>query len=122
MSQSFEGTWGQIIRQLYAGETIRNWGHTRGYTGGTFQIDSVANSSVTVFGGNMRHPRAITKGDFEKVHTIWADYCTGNYPRSKMIDFSQNTTYILSILRHVECPADSNQAYSDVTYRPSAAC
>jgi hypothetical protein len=102
MSQRFEGTWSQIIRKLHADETIRNWGHARGYTGGAFQIDSVANSSVTVFGGNMSHPRAIPKSDFQKVHAIWADYCAGNYPRSKMTDLSQNTTYILSILHHIE--------------------
>jgi hypothetical protein len=102
MSQSFEGTWGQIVQRLHAGETIRNWGHARGYTGGTFQIDSVATSSVTVFGSNMRHPRAITKSDFQQVHAVWADYCAGNYPRSKMTDLSQNTIYILSIFRYVE--------------------
>jgi hypothetical protein len=100
--QTNEGTWGQIVRQLHAGETIRNWGHARGYTGGTFQIESIANSSVTVFGGNMTHPRVISKRDFQNVHAVWTDYCAGNYPRSKIADLSQNVTYILSILHHTE--------------------
>lgn len=95
---SFEATWSKIVQRLQAGETVRNWGQARGYTGRTFQIESVANSSVTVFGGNMRHPRTISKRDFENFHAIWPNYCAGNFPRAKMTDLSQNTTYILSIL------------------------
>jgi hypothetical protein len=98
VSSPFEATWSKIVQRLHPGETIRNWGQARSYTGGTFQIESVVNSSVTVFGGNMRHPRAISKSDFEKVHAIWPDYCAGNFPRAKMTDLSKNTTYILSIL------------------------
>ena len=99
---SFEAIWNQIIERLRPGKVIRNWGVARGYTGGTFQIDNVSGSAVTVSGGSMKMPRAISKGDFAKVYAVWPEYRAGRYPRAEMTTLSQNTTYILSVLRHVE--------------------
>ncbi len=102
MTTSFEAVWITIIQKLQPGEMIRNWGHARGYTGGTFRIDHVGNSSITATGGKMSQPRTISKGDFQNVYAVWSDYCAGDYPRAEMVKLSQNTTYILSILRRVE--------------------
>jgi hypothetical protein len=97
----FPTIWMKIVQQLNSGDTIRNWGKDRGYTGGTFRIEDVGNSAITITGGSTSHSRRISKTDFENVYAVWGEYCAGNYPRGKMTDLSQNTTYILSILRRV---------------------
>jgi hypothetical protein len=99
--KNFENVWLEIVAKLRPGDEVMNWGSARGYTGGSFKIEEVNGSGVGVFGGAMTMPRKISKGDFEKVHAVWDQYITGNYPRAKMINLSQNTTYILSILRQV---------------------
>jgi hypothetical protein len=101
MTTEFETTWTEIARRLQPGAVIRNWGSARGYTGGTFNIDNVDRSSITVSGGDMKMPRCVSKGDFEKVYRVWGAYCAGNIPRSKMTSLSQNTTYILGVLRFI---------------------
>jgi len=102
VTSSFATVWSQMIQRLHPGEMIRAWGYARGYTGHTFRIEALGSSAVTVFGGAMKQPRAVSKGDFEKVYAIWNEYRTGNFPRAKMTELSQHTTYILSILHHVE--------------------
>ena len=79
-----------------------NWSVAKGYTGGTFKVDDIDRTSVTVSSGNMQMPRRVSKGEFEKLHAIWDTYRSGNYPRSKMLSLSQNITYILSILHLIE--------------------
>jgi hypothetical protein len=101
MVGQFETKWTEITREVHPEVVIRNWGAARGYTGRTFKVDFIDRSSITVSGGDMQMPRRISKGDFEKVYTVWDAYCTGNYPRSKMTNISQNTIYILSILHSV---------------------
>jgi len=99
--KDFEAVWTAIVSKLQPGDEIKNWGSARGYTGGTFKIEQVHNSWIGVFGGSMTEPRDVSKGDFGKVYAIWDKYVAGNYPRSKMTNLSQNTTYILSIFRQV---------------------
>jgi hypothetical protein len=99
--RGFPAIWMKIVQPLHPGDVIRNWGYATGHTGGTFRIEDVGNSAVTVYCGTMVQPRAIPKGDFEKVYAVWSDSCAGNYPRAKMTNLSQNTTYILGILRRV---------------------
>lgn len=77
---------------------VQNWGAARGFTGGTFEVKDVERTSITVAGGDMQMSRRISKGEFEKVYAVWDTYLAGNYPRSKMTNLSQNTTYIVSIL------------------------
>src|SRR5438105_396172 len=97
----FDSVWAGIREALHVGQTVRNWGHARGYTGGDFRVEDVSRYSVTVFGGNMTQPRVVSRGDFEKVYWVWDDYVAGEYPREAMTKLSQNTTYILSILHLV---------------------
>lgn len=98
---TFDTIWSRISQEVRPGTTVRNWSVVRGYTGGTFQVDDVDRTSVTVSGGNMQMHRRVSKGDFEKVYSISSQYLAGSYPRSKMIDLSQNTTYIVSTLHHL---------------------
>ena len=97
--RDFEEVWLSIVSKLQPGEEIKNWGSARGYTGGMFKIEQVHNSWIGVFGGEMTEPRNVSKGDFAKVYAVWDQYVVGNFPRAKMTNLSQNTTYILSILR-----------------------
>jgi hypothetical protein len=99
MTGSFDTIWARITSDLSLGTAIWNWGAARGYTGATFEVNDVERTSITVAGGNMQMLRRISRGDFEKIYAVWADYAEGNYPRSKMTDLSQNTTYIVSIFR-----------------------
>ena len=57
--------------------------------GGTFKVDDIDRTSITVSSGNMQMPRRVSKGEFEKLHAIWDTYRSGNYPRSKMLSLSQ---------------------------------
>jgi hypothetical protein len=97
--KSFENVWMSIVSTLQRGEVVKNWGVSRGFTGNTFVIEQIQNTAVTVIGGKLTEPRSVSKRDFEKVYEVWDDYVAGNYPRAKMTDLSQNTTYILSVLR-----------------------
>ena len=102
LASSFEAIWDGIQRALQPGATVLNWGLARGYTGGSFKIDDMDRSSVTVFGGKMIAARRVSKGEFEKLHAVWDAYRARRFPRSDMRALSQNTTYILSILRLVD--------------------
>lgn len=101
MNPDFDAVWNQITGTLRPGTEVRNWGVARGYTGGSFRVDDLERTSVTVSGGDMQMPRRISKGDFQKVYAVWDDYRAGHLPRMTLTPLSQNTTYILSILRIV---------------------
>jgi hypothetical protein len=101
MTLTFDTIWARINQELRPGTIIRNWGLARSYTGGSFEVKDVERTSITVAGGNMQMSRIVSRGEFEKVFAVWADYAAGNYPRSKMTGLSQNTTYIISILHHL---------------------
>jgi hypothetical protein len=106
-----EEVWIKITGQLCPGLIVRNWGLARGYIGGSFEILDIEQTAITVAGGSMQMPRRISKGDFQKVNAVWDAYVQGNYPRSRLIGLSQNTTYILSILRRVrDFPAEDGRA------------
>ena len=98
MAVDFEAVWNSIRAAVAPGSMVRNWSAAKGYTGGSFRIDNMDRSSVTVSGGAMQAPRRVSKGDFAKIFTIWDEYVAGNFPRSGMLPLSQNSTYILSIL------------------------
>jgi hypothetical protein len=101
MALSFDAIWTQIAEELRPGTVVQNWGAARGYTGGTFEVKDVERTAITVFGGDMQMPRRVSKGDFERVYAVWDAYVGGRYPRSKMTDLSQNTTYIVSLLHRL---------------------
>ena len=101
MALTFNAVWTQIAQGLRPGTVVQNWGAARGFTGGTFEVMNVERTAITVTGGDMQMPRRVSKGDFARVYAVWDAYIGGRYPRSKMRDLSQNTTYIVSILRRL---------------------
>lgn len=99
MPDNFDNVWRHIQTSLKEGEAIRNWSAYRGYTEGRFIVDHhMQPTAITVRSDGKSQPRRISKGDFKKVWEVWEQYSSGNYPRSKLIFLSQNTTYIISIL------------------------
>lgn len=84
MSQDSDSVWSQIKSKLRPGIDVRNWGVARGYASGSFRLDNVERTSITICGGDMQMPRRISKGDFEKLYAVWDDYRAGNLPRMKL--------------------------------------
>ena len=101
MALTFDAVWTQIAQELRPGTVVQIWGAARGFTGRTFQVKDVERTAITVLGGNMQMPRRVSKGDFARVYAVWDAYVAGHYPRSKMTDLLQNTTYIVSILHRL---------------------
>lgn len=97
----FEAVWLRIKQRLNPPITIQNWGIDQQFTGGSFQLEVVADTWLRVNGTSMSKHRDISKGDFAKVYRVWQDYCSGNYSRADLGKLSQNTTYILSIFKRI---------------------
>ncbi|MBS0643830.1 MAG: hypothetical protein JSS43_28555 [Proteobacteria bacterium] len=74
MTDEFVSVWLKIRSMLDVGATVRNWGQSRGYTGGGFRIADVSNTFVAVTGGRIVTERRISKGEFRKIHAVWAEY------------------------------------------------
>jgi hypothetical protein len=68
---SFETIWSAIPHSLRPGTLVRNWGLSRGFTGGSFTIDDMERAAITVRGGKMVAPRRVSKGEFEKLYAVW---------------------------------------------------
>jgi hypothetical protein len=96
--ESFNAVWTDLRNRLHTGTTIRNWSALKGCTGRDFRVVSVDPRAITVAGGRMRAGRPVSRGDFERVYSVWDAYRDGRYPRGEMLSLSQNTTYILSLL------------------------
>jgi hypothetical protein len=105
MKASFETIWSSIQHRLQPGTLVRNWGLSRGFTGGSFTIDDMERAAITVRGGKMATPRRVSKGEFEKLYAVWDQYLADNLPRSRMLPLSQNITYILSIFHLIHDPS-----------------
>ena len=105
MPTDVERLWNCVTQVAVPGSSVRCWGAARGYTGGMFRIDAVDDTSVTVSGARMRMPRRISKGEFTKIGAIWDRYVSGDFSRSRMMDLSHNSTYILSLLRAATEPS-----------------
>ena len=105
MPTDVERLWNRVTQVAVPGSSVRCWGAARGYTGGMFRIDAVDDTSVTVSGARMRMPRRISKGEFTKIGAIWDRYVSGDFSRSRMMDLSHNSTYILSLLRAATEPS-----------------
>jgi hypothetical protein len=98
MNGDFERVWTDIQQRLRPDTFVKNWNARRGYTGGGFQIRGVDDAAVIVQAGQMGQERRVSRGDFQRVFTLWDAYNQGTMSRSELGKVSQNTTYILRIL------------------------
>ena len=99
MAGDFRLIWADIGTRLRARTDIKSWSAAKDYTGGSFRVDNVNGDGIIVSGANIEKARMITREDFKKIYEVWDDYKNSKIPRSKLTPISQNTTYILSILR-----------------------
>jgi hypothetical protein len=106
MDENFNIVWNDIQSRLMTGSTIRVWSVANNYNlNGAFRVEAVEPGAVTVSSDRTSFPRRIAMSDFANVHARWADYCAGRLPRHELRDLSQNTTYIIGILRWRETEA-----------------
>jgi hypothetical protein len=96
---SFSQCW-SAIQAVPVGASIKPWSAAgRAKPTSAFVISAMNASAVDVqpSNGALRH---VTKGDFAYIFNLWPSYKAGTLRRDQL-NRSQNTTYILSILRHV---------------------
>jgi hypothetical protein len=106
MDDNFNIVWNNIQSRLMEGSNIRVWSAANDYNlDRTFRVEEVEPGAVTISSDRTSFLRRITMSDFANVHARWADYCVGRLPRHELRDLSQNTTYIIGILRWREAEA-----------------
>ncbi len=110
MNSAFEGTWADLRSRLRVGAIIRNWSADSGYTGGEFRINDMDSSAIVVRSPQMGPERSVSRRDFEKLFALWSQYNRGSVSRAELGKHSQNTTYVVSILRWLEDARDGDQA------------
>jgi hypothetical protein len=97
MNEDFAEVWSDIQRRLMSGTLVRFWSPEKGYSGGSFHIDDVADAAVIVRHGQSGRGRRLSKRDFQHLFASWGTY---NHGITGRIDArSDNTGYILSILQ-----------------------
>lgn len=100
MGENFDAVWNDVQSRLVAGTTIRVWSYANDYgLNKTFRVEEIEPGAITVSSSGTTLPRRVSRGDFAKVHSRWADYCVGRFPRHLLRDLSQNSTYIIGIFR-----------------------
>lgn len=98
---TFEETWNAIQAGLATGTKIRNWTAANGYLGDTVTISDVSSGRVVVSPPAADSEQSVSKKEFEKVHAVWAGYCSGVVQRHKIRDMTRFSKYIISILHHI---------------------
>jgi hypothetical protein len=99
---SFNDHWSKAQHLLRNGVSVNAWGRDRGYTGTWFEVAIDNEGSLNVSSPTLSNTRTIRRAEFVKVAAKWEAYCAGEIPRTDLRDLSQNTTYILSILKWLE--------------------
>ena len=100
--QEFELLWRRLQRALHPGDTIRNWSQHGEYLGGAFTIHNVGAEFIEVDPYDAVHNQYIRKEEFAKVYDFWDAYNWGQVPRSVLRDLTHFSTYVISILHHLE--------------------
>ena len=98
---SFNSIWSFIQDNIQKGQIIKNWTKDRGYIGEPFAIACLDTNKIDVTPLKAENIQRIPKKDFERVCDIWDRYIAGNFPRSKIREFTRFSKYIISILHWV---------------------
>jgi hypothetical protein len=93
---SFDEKWSDLQRVLLPGTLVRNWVAEEGYSGGTFHINDVDDTGVTLRFGQTK--RMVPKADFRRLFALWDAYGRGTVRRADLAKASESATFILSIL------------------------
>jgi hypothetical protein len=96
VAETIDAVWADFRARLKPKTVIPAWS-AAGRTRSKFTVVDIDGGSITIL-PSTGNERRISKGDFDKVHTHWPDYKIGRTKRGELINVSQNTTYILSLL------------------------
>ncbi len=96
---TFTQYWRTIQDHLSTGQIMHAWS-VRGRARSVFSILAKDPSKITVAPQNGK-PRPVTRHDFEQVYEVWPAYRDRKKPRHEL-GFSQNSTYIVTILHWCE--------------------
>lgn len=100
--------WTELQRRRPVGRTIRTFSVAKGLLKGSFTVEALSSGRIEVSSKGMKAPpRAISRGDFEKVAGLWSAYKAGTLTRSGLIHESQNTTYIIGLLHWLETEGEA---------------
>lgn len=96
---SFDEFWDSLPGKLTRGTQLQGWSKEQGYTELRFTIVEVSSQSIRVFSAGMKMPRNISKADAKNVWSRWPDYRDGKIGRAEMTQLSQNTSYLLALIK-----------------------
>jgi hypothetical protein len=105
--KTFNEVWREIQARLSEGTEIPNWGLVDGYTGKVTRIEGKNYDEILVSGERTTERRRVPRTEFKKVFEVWYRYKQGLTSRDEIQGFSQNTTYIFSILKWLEASVAS---------------
>jgi len=98
MTVSFDDKWERLLKELYKGQVIKNWGKGHGFTGNTFKIIDITEDVVICQPPKAINLQVVPKDNFRKVWEIWPKYLSGDYPRYQIRDeITRFSSYIISI-------------------------
>ena len=98
----FVDTLGALLATLTTGTEIPNWSVASGLRGNIFHIVSVSLTQVIVETPNARHLQKIPMKDFAAVYELWSGYIEGTVTRSKIVNVTRYSKYIISIYHWLE--------------------
>jgi hypothetical protein len=95
--------WAELQRRYPVGLRLQTWSAAKGYLKGSFVIEALSADRIEVNSDGIKNPpRPISRADFERIAALWPEYKAGTLPRSRLIQESQNTTYIVTMLHWLE--------------------
>ncbi len=99
---SFKKFWATLRANLRPGDTIRNWTAAKGYLGDSFTIARVSDKAVHIDASNAATTQHVPRNDFELMHSLWKEYCSGQAQRQDIRDQTRFSKYTISIIKHLE--------------------
>jgi hypothetical protein len=96
MAETIETAWADFRARLKPNTPIKAWS-VAGRTRSKFTVVGVDGGAITIL-PSTGNERRISKGDVAKVQSHWPAYKAGRMKRGELLNVSQNTTYILSLL------------------------
>ena len=93
--------WQQARRLLRNEIELRTWSRDN-ETETQFKIWDNTAAAIKIYSPTIDGPRSISKKEFFKVAEKWDAYCDGTVSRAELGKLSQNTSYVLGMLKWIE--------------------
>lgn len=106
---SIQSAWLGLRQALKPGTEVRGRGKARGYSDLRFRIVDSDAGSIAIISPTISASRRFGRAEFEKLFDLWVGYCAGQVSRQEITAISQNSSYILAILRWYEDATERSQ-------------